>query len=116
MSTGSWKREICRCGVCRKCKNRELKRLKRSGEWKPYVKRGGARERAILERKRVKQEMKDSKAEKKAVARAARQRRSVAFKRNVDRFGLAKAKWIAEWITKQRRQRSVVAPNNIVGN
>ena len=46
--------------------------------------------------------MKDSKAEKKAVAKARRQRRNAAFKRNVERFGLPKAKMIAALVTKKR--------------
>ena len=57
--------------------------------------------------------MKDDKAEKKAVAKARRQRRNTAFKRNVERYGLPKAKMIAALVTKKRTGGWFVTYNDI---
>ena len=39
----------------------------------------------------------------KAVAQSFRVRRSAAFKRNIDKFGLSKAKFIANIISKKQK-------------
>ena len=57
--------------------------------------------------------MKDAKAAKKAVAKARRERRNTAFKRNVERYGLPKAKMIAALVTKKRTGGWVVTYNDI---
>ena len=57
--------------------------------------------------------MKDAKAAKKAVAKARRERRNTAFKRNVERYGLPKAKMIAALVTKKRTGGWVVTYDDI---
>ena len=54
--------------------------------------------RAELER------FKRKRARERAAARRVRAKRSIAFKKNVERFGLMKAKMIASIITKKARK------------
>ena len=57
--------------------------------------------------------MKEIKAQKKAVAKARRIRRNAAFKRNVERYGLPRAKMIAALVSKKRRGEWVVTAHDI---
>ena len=70
-----------------------------------------------MERK-AKKERKEQEARERAAERAlrtpntpaARARRSAAFKRNKEKFGIQKAKWIA-WIITQRQKRNFWNPS-----
>ena len=95
MSKAPWKKEICRCEVCRKCKRREYMRLKRSGEWKPFVAKGRARERQIQERKAEKKRLLEEKKAANERRLAMRAKRDEAFKWNKWQYGLKRAKFIA---------------------
>ena len=102
MSRGVWMKITCTCEACKKCKNRQRMRAKRNGTWTPYIPKRLAREKAIAERKEAKKAIKAKleaakQAEKADKARQQkwRKHRNRAFKYNMERYGLKKAKFIA---------------------
>ena len=106
MSKGQWTGDICRCGTCRKCKDRARKAAKRAGLEVKYIPQGRKVEREAAAAKVAKAALKAEKAEVRAQIQAQKEKarkhragRSIAFKHNVEQFGLLKAKFIANLIT-----------------
>ncbi len=66
-----------------------------------------AREKKIAREARKEEQQRQAllRAEEKLRAKIRRERRSQAFKFNVVRFGLARAKFIAQLVTQKRRGR-----------
>ena len=113
MSKAAWKKEICRCAVCRKCKDRVRKQAERAGTKEKYVARGRkadheakARREERLARKveldRLAAEKAAERESHKARQRVFRHRRSEAFKRNVETKGIKMAKMMAVCIRKKQ--------------
>ena len=68
MAKGPWKKEICRCGDCKKCKDREY----RKGNWKKYIPKGRKDEIARRERRMLKELAKNEAAKRKIHAQVQR--------------------------------------------
>ena len=106
MSKGQWRKPICRCSACPKCKDRERKAAARAGRKTKYVPKGRQAEHKAAAARIAKAALKEEKARLKAEreeakerARGFRARRGAAFKRNVEKFGLKKAKFIANIVS-----------------
>ena len=57
--------------------------------------------------------MKRAKAAKKEAAKLARERRNAAFKHNVAKFGLERAKMIAALVSKKKRGEWIFTPADV---
>ena len=101
-------KNICRCMHCPKCKDRIRKAAERAGTKEKYVPRGRKIEQYALAKRQAKKLHKEQQAAAKAQAelekeakRAWRERRSFAFKRNVEKYGKKWARVIAVAIKKK---------------
>ena len=110
MSKGSWRKAICRCGACRRCRDRVRKSNERKGIVSSFVAQGRRRDKERAEARQKKTALKEQLAaekearrEARAKARAFRTRRSAAFKRNVVRYGLEKARFIANIVSRKQK-------------
>ena len=108
MSKARWKKLVCDCTICTRCKDRERQEKKRLGTWTPYKARGRKREREAHGRKMAKIALKAVKeADAKALQKRKKEKqefrflRGEAFKKNVRIRGLLKAKYQAACITKK---------------
>ena len=106
MSKGQWTRDICRCGTCRKCKDRSRKAEKRAGREVKYIPQGRKTKREATAAKVAKAALKAQKEAARAQIQAQKEEarkyrggRSIAFKNNVEHFGFLKAKFIASLVT-----------------
>ena len=117
MSRGKWKKRKCDCddaGTCRYCKDRARQAKRLLPGWKPYEAKGRKveqeaavrkidRELRLAEHAAAKEARKEARAKVVAANKARRAVRDAAFKRNVEKFGEAKAKQIACIITKKQK-------------
>ena len=121
MSKKPWKKAVCECGICKRCKDRARLDMIKAGTWVRTRRVGSARQAAIDERKPAKAARREAKAQKKrevAAVRLAcppnppwkRKRRAEAVKRNIDKYGLAHARYIAALITKKQKKEFVGGP------
>ena len=99
MAKGPWKKEICRCGACKKCKDREY----RKGNWKKRIPKGRKDEQDRRERRMLKELAKNEREQRKLLAQERRKIRSEAVKHNIERYGKAKALFIATIVDKKMK-------------
>ena len=111
MTRGPAKNLKCVCGTCKRCKDRLRCQAKKDGTWVPYKPQGKTAVNLAKAKKKEKEKLAEKAAWEKTfargnknAARAIRGRRSFAFKKNVKRFGLDKAKVIASVITRKRKR------------
>ena len=115
MPRGPGKTLKCVCGACKICKDRLRCRAISAGTFKPYVAQGRAAERLAAAKRAAKERAKAEAEEIKARAeplrakqRAWRDRRSYCFKKNRDRYGLKRAKWIAQVVTWKQKMKKAL--------
>ena len=102
MSKGKWMKEVCKCTKCKNCRSRAHMQAKRDGTWTRYQPKGRKRDEVSKAKKEAKRAFKavleaDKQAHKadKVRQKKWREHRNKAFKYNLKRYGLKKAKFIA---------------------
>ena len=91
MSKGAWKKGVCSCGTCKKCKDRAY--LK--GVVTKRIPQGRKDENDRREKRMIKDLAAAEKLKAKLAARVDREIRADAIKHNMIKYGYAKAKFIA---------------------
>ena len=104
MAKGAWKKPVCKCGSCKKCKDRARLAKKRAGTWKREPSKKFLTRLEALSRKTVQKalqaaqldlaaEAKAADAPERARAKAERERRNKVLGHLVRSVGIKKARY-----------------------